>query len=210
MPLQNRVTPYGELIATPAKGLFMGNRGILHNEAGELTVKRWAHKSWVTCALSFKDYKRSPRQRNPNEYTELFFLDEATALAAGHRPCRQCRYHDFVSFVDCWARGNGAPSDISVKVIDNKLHEQRVTRARAKVFWSTDIAELPNGVFVELLSLPGTAWLVRDGELLQWTPEGYGQSQKRPGSMIVKVLTPESTVNAIRAGYVPGIALGEQ
>jgi len=104
MHLQNRVTPFGELISTPAKGSFMGNRGILHNVQGELTVKRWTTKRWITCALSFKKYAQHPRERKTDEYTALFFLDEATALAAGHRPCKQCRCAYFLKFVDCWRK----------------------------------------------------------------------------------------------------------
>lgn len=204
MPLQNRVTPFGGLIATPAKGTFMGNRGILHDEHGDLGVKRWGHKSWVTCALSFKGYKRNPKERKPNEYTELFFLDEATALAAGHRPCGQCRYKDFVKFVECWARGNGKVENISVKDIDTKLHEDRTTRDRKQVTFSVQIDKLPDGVFVTLEDAPGTAWLLWNGQLLKWLPEGYGERRQIPSGEVT-VLTPESTVKAIAAGYRPHV-----
>lgn len=205
MHLQNRITPFGELISTPAKGAFMGNRGILHDENGELTVKRWTHKSWVTCALSFKDYRRDPKIRKPNEYTELFFLDEATALAAGHRPCGQCRYKDFVRFVECWAKGNGKSDKISIKEIDAQLHIERVTRSRDQVTYSAMIDSLPDGVFVTLEESPAIVWLLWSGQLLQWQPDGYSECCQIPVGKMVTVLTPESTVNTIAAGYRPNV-----
>ena len=205
MSLMNRVNPFGELFETPAKGLFMGNRGILHDKEGELTSKRWAHKSWVTCALNFKDYKRTPKKRNPSEYTELFFLDEATAMAAGHRPCGQCRYKDFVRFIECWAKGNGLSDSISVKDVDTQLHKDRVTRSREKVIRSEPIDDMPDGVFIELADEPGTAWLLWNGELLKWQEKGYGERRKRQVGLVVRVLTPESNVNAIAEGYRPHV-----
>ena len=207
MHLQNRVDPYGELIRTHAKGLFMGNRGILHDCYGELTAKRWANKSWITCALSFKDYRRNPKERKPNEYTELFFLDEATALAAGHRPCSQCRHKDFVRFVEYWAKGNGVPEDLSIKDIDAKLHGERVTRSREKVTYRALVDTLPDGVFVELSSEPATAWLIWHDRLHKWQSDGYGEQRPKPAGTEVVVLTPESTVNAIAAGYCPHVKL---
>jgi len=205
MNLQNRVTPFGELIATPAKGLFMGNRGILHDEHGSLTNRRWTHKSWVTCALSFKGYHRTPRKRIQNEYTELFFLDEATALAAGHRPCGHCRYKDFVRFVEYWTKGNGFLPDMSAKDIDARLHAERVNRFREKITYPARIDDLPNGVFIEFNAEPTIAWLLWNAELLKWQPEGYWERRAKPGGKEVVVLTPKSTVNAIVAGYSPHV-----
>lgn len=207
MPLQNRVTPFGELIATPAKGTFMGNRGIFHDEHGELTVKRWSHKSWVTCALSFKDYKRSPNVRTPNNYTELFFLDEATALAAGHRPCRQCRYKEFVTFVAMWTEANDLPADTMVEVIDKRLHAERVTRLREKITYKAQIDDLPNGVFVAFSAAPLTAWLLWNDAMFEWRPDGYGDRRGKPRNISVDVLTPRSILNAIKVGYVPKVAM---
>ena len=206
MPLQNRVTPFGDFIATPAKGIFMGNRGILHDEQGNLGVKRWGHKSWVTCVLSFKEgYKRNPKERKHNEYTELFFLDEATALAAGHRPCGQCRHKDFVKFVGCFAEGNDHSLDISVKEVDLKLHSDRTSYSGEKIRYSEQIDNLPDGVFVVLNEVPGIAWLLWSGELLKWTPEGYGERREIPCGEMVTVLTPQATVNAIAVGYRPHV-----
>ena len=207
MHLQNRVTPFGDQTSHSARGMFMGNRGILHNKQGDLTAKRWANKSWVTCALSFKDYRRKPKERKPNEYTELFFHDEATALAAGHRPCGQCRYKDFVRFVEYWARGNGKPEEISIKVVDAKLHGERVTRSREKVTYSALLDTLPDGVFVELNDEPATAWLIWHDRLHRWQSDGYGEQRMKPLGTKVAVLTPESTVNAIVAGYHPQVKL---
>lgn len=206
MPLQNRMTPFGELITTPAKGTFMGNRGILHDENGDLGVKRWGHKSWVTCTLNFKEgYKRNPKERKPNEYTELFFLDEATALAAGHRPCRQCRLKDFDKFVGCFAEGNGHSLDIYIKEVDLKLHSDRTSSAREKKTYCDQIDHLPDGVFVVLNGVPDIAWLLWSGELLKWTPEGYSERREISCGEMVTVLTPKSTVNAIAAGYRPHV-----
>lgn len=205
MPLKNRVSPFGELIAVSAKGTFMGNRGILHDGKGVLTDKRWTHKSWVTCALNFKDYKRTPKTRNPNEYTELFFLDEATALAAGHRPCGQCRHKDFIKFVECWAKGNGKPESLSIKEIDAQLHIDRVERSRKQVTYHAQIDELPDGVFIELEMQPATAWLIWNGQLLKWLPDGYEERRPKPSGTQVTVLTPEPTVKAIAAGYRPHV-----
>jgi len=201
MCLQNRMTPFGELIATPARGLFMGNRGILHNEHGDLTNKRWTHKSWVTCTLNEKGYKRTPKARKPNEYTELFFLDEATALAAGHRPCGQCRRKDFVRFVECWIAGNEQPEETTIKQIDTQLHAERVSTQT----YSALIDELPNGVFVTLEAEPETAWLLWNGELLKWEANGYSERRKKIDGTSVTLLTPLSTVNAIAAGYTPHV-----
>lgn len=183
----------------------MGNRGILYDKHGELTAKRWAHKSWVTCALSFKGYKRDPKTRNPNEYTELFFLDEATALAAGHRPCGQCRHKDFIRFVECWAKGNGKADSISIKEIDAQLHTDRVERSRKQITYPSQIDDLPDGVFIELESESKKAWLIWCGQLLRWHPDGYGERRPSPVGTIVTVLTPESTVKAITAGYRPHV-----
>lgn len=205
MPLQNRVNPFGNFIATPAKGTFIGNRGILHDEHGVLTAKRWTHKSWVTCSLSFKDYRRNPKERKPNEYTELFFLDEATALAAGHRPCGQCRHKDFDRFVDSWAKGNGSSAEISIKVIDTKLHENRVTRSRDQITYPAQIDDLPDGVFIELESGSETAWLIWCDQLLRWQPDGYKERLQKPVGITVTVLTPEPTVKTIAAGYRPHV-----
>ena len=155
--------------------------------------------------MVFKDYKRTPKIRNPNEYTELFFLDEATSLSAGHRPCGQCRYKDYMRFIENWIKGNEKPPGTSIKDIDSQLHVERVTRIREKVTYLKYINELPEGVFVELEGEPGTSWLLWNGELLSWQPEGYGKRRPTPEGAIVNVLTPRSIVNTIFAGYRPHV-----
>ena len=146
----------------------------------------------------------------PNRYTELFFLDEATGLAAGHRPCSECRRGRFVAFRDAWAAGNVrtiGPKPIRVKVIDDKLHAERVGPDRSKQTYSANLDDLPDGVLVILGGLGGDAYLVKGHELLAWSPGGYRDRGRRPLGGIVTVLTPGSTVRAIRAGYVPEIIL---
>lgn len=127
MPRQNRVNPFGELIATSSHGLFMGNRGVLHNDQGQLTEKRWTHNHWIICLTKFKDRKRP--LMSPGCYTELFFTDEATALAAGHRPCAECRRKAYNHFKQAWIKGNSflnLPDKVDVDFIDKVLHEERV------------------------------------------------------------------------------------
>jgi hypothetical protein len=205
MPRQNRVTPYGEIIATPERGTFMGNRGILHDADGH--IKRpWQVKRWLVCVLQFRGRKRTVMA--PNRYTELFFLDEATALAAGHRPCAECRRAQFVQFCDAWnvARpGHGGSRRPNADEIDRQLHAERVAADRSKRCLVTALDELPDGVFVTVEEWGKRAYLVWGDRLLEWSPGGYGKRQVRPRSGQVTVLSPPSTVNAIRAGYVPEI-----
>src|SRR4051812_29585440 len=153
MPLQNRVTPFGELIADPARGLVYGNRGCLHDDAGRIR-RHHDGRRWIACRLRFKDWHRSPLLQ-PGRFTELFFLDEATAFAAGHRPCALCRREDYARFL---ALTGAAGAD----AIDARLHAERGRRHRA--------GDLPDGAFVER---DGEAWLVRGDALRRWTPAGY-------------------------------------
>lgn len=208
MPLQNRVTPFGELIATSARGTMMGNRGILHNASGELAEKRWTHQSWVACLLEFKGRKAVINA--PHSYTQLFFLDEATALAAGHRPCAECRREDFHRFRDAWLRGNpdsGLDDSSSIAAIDRVIHAQRVTRNREKIVWKASLRSLPDAVFVELSDRPGAAFLKWHGKLNEWRPDGYSDSVVMSEDSVVNVLTPQSIVAAIKAGYCPSVAV---
>ena len=208
MPLQNRVTPYGTLIATSAKGLFMGNRGVIHDKVGKLKDKHWQVKRWVTCDPNCDGQKRDPYNRQPKCYTELFFLDEATALAAGHRPCKQCRIDDFKAFVHAWCPGNGVQEDtFKVETLDNYLHDSRIDAEDKKITYQINCNDLPDGVFIELLDEPGTAWLLWNSEILQWRPEGYGERRPKPLNTVVVVLTPKSTVKAFDAGYRTSVRL---
>lgn len=195
MPRQNRVTPRGALIDA-GRGTFMGNRGCLHDDAGEF---RRAHRGrrWIICALEFKG-RRLPLA-DPGRNTQLFFLDEATALAAGHRPCGECRRAAFRAFVDAWAAGNpGALPDGARHIgdLDSVLHRQRTgPRERAT------LADLPDGTFVMVDGDP-RPHLVLGAALLPWGPYGYGAPLPRPAAT-VEVLTPRSTLYALRAGYRP-------
>ena len=208
MPRQNRVTPFGEIIPTPARGMLMGNRGILHDESGSLTKKRWTHQAWVTCRLEFKG--RTSPINAPHSYTQLFFVDEATALAAGHRPCAECRREDFQRFREAWLRGNpdaGLDPSSTIKSIDRVIHSQRVSRDLGKKTWKARLHQLPDGVFLVLAAQPETAYLKWKGSLYTWNPEGYGPPVPIPEDQEVTVLTPQSIAAAISAGFVPTVSL---
>jgi hypothetical protein len=152
--LQNRVTPAGEIVADPARGLFMGNRGILHDDAQRLGRVRWRHKSWITCLLDFKGRQRTIM--SPRRYTELFFLDEAVALAAGHRPCAECRRCRFSAFLDAWVAGTG--HDVpppKAPALDAALHAARLEPGtRRQRTYQVELAALPDGVFIRLEDAP--------------------------------------------------------
>jgi len=205
MSRRNRVTPFGEIVAVPERGTMMGNRGILHDAEGRIR-RPWQIKRWLVCVLEFKGRHRTVMA--PNRYTELFFLDEATSLAAGHRPCAECRHGRFLAFRDAWAAGNHqtiGSDPIRVGVIDNRLHAERVGPARSKRTDRANLDDLPDGVFVILGGRDGGACLIWGDELLAWSPGGYQERQRRPRGEVVTVLTPGSTVSAIRSGYVPEI-----
>jgi hypothetical protein len=200
--LQNRVDPWGNIIKTTARGAWMGNRGLLHDEYQ--TIRRpFKLKAWITCVLQFKGRHR--KVMSPRQYTELFFLDEATSFAAGHRPCFECRREDAKRFKSCWLKGNpeyGFNEDTPIGEIDNILHQERINRRGEKVSYEASIKDLPDGTFIEW---EGIACLVANNKIFPWSPFGYEKEQTLPEGQRVKVLTPRSTVNAIRAGYVPQI-----
>jgi hypothetical protein len=188
MPLRNRVTPFGELVADPARGLVYGNRGCLHDAAGEIR-RQWQVKRWIACRLEFRGRLRRPLLQ-PGRYTELFFLDEATALAAGHRACAECRREDYVRLTEIVG---GRADDI-----DARLHSERVD-GRGRRLHDAAFAELPDGAFVVHAGEP---WLVRGDELLRWTPAGYAERVTRPGGRAT-LLTPPTLVTVLRAGWRP-------
>jgi hypothetical protein len=194
MPRQNRVTPEGEILAVAARGLFMGNRGCLHDAGGNLGAARWRHPHWVCCVLAFKGRKRALMQ--PRRYTELFFLDEAVALAAGHRPCAECRRADYERFRAAFPGGPMAAPEM-----DRVLHAARVSRGRKHVFIS-DIRALPDGVYIKIPTR-SEALLLHASRLFPYAPEGYGAPIPRPLTGTVTVLTPRPTVAALAAGYRP-------
>ena len=185
VPLQNRVTPFGELVATPERGLVYGNRGCLHDDEGRIR-RRYATRRWIACRLEFRGWHRSPLMQ-PGRFTELFFLDEATAFAAGHRPCALCRRADYNRLVDLWRAGADA--------IDARLHEERLAGGERRLHPLS--RELPDGAFVVR---DGEAWLARGGELLRWTAGGYTDRATLRGDEAL--LTPPSLVELLRGGWV--------
>lgn len=205
MPLQNRVTPFGEIVATPARGMFMGNRGRLHDDRRHLRRQFTSETRWLICVTRFKDRKRTPM--TPGHYTELFFLDEATALAAGHRPCAECRHADFRRFKELWIAANrrtlgGGAANVSAERLDHHLQTERLNADGAKHSFQAKCDRLPDGVFVTLSSV-SDAWMLWNRRLHRWTPHGYEESRPIPVATLVDVLTPRSTVRAIAGGYVP-------
>jgi hypothetical protein len=204
-PLQNRVTPEGEIDATPHRGLMMGNRGgAFHLPDRTLGTRRWATKQWIACVLQFKGRHREVMQ--PNAYTELFFLDEATALAAGHRPCFECRRADAERFAELWARAQGRSQRERAPALDEALHAERLDRRGGKRTFRARRADLPSGAFVRYgLAGQGTRpCLVVGDNLLAWHPSGYA-SLISPAALgeELEVLTPRSIVAVLSAGYRP-------
>lgn len=197
MPLQNRVTPTGDIIVTPHRGLFTGNRGIIHDPATKtLLKKRWSSPAWITCLCEFRGWRRPVMARR--SWTELFFLDEATAFAAGHRPCFFCRRDDARRFRAAWEAGNGT-SGISAKTMDAVLHRERLHRGRKRLHplpmpW----ADLPDGAMVQQGE---DSFLVTQGRVLLWSPAGYAGVERQLDD--AKLLTPPSTLRALDAGYQP-------
>jgi len=204
MPLQNRVTPEGEIIAHAARGLMMGNRGgAFHDERQVLGRRRWVSRQWICCVLSFKDRRRQVMA--PGRYTELFFLDEATALAAGHRPCFECRRHDSLRFAAIWAAvhgGNGNGRAMAPEM-DRALHAERIDTKGAKVTYVARLGDLPDGAFVRLGRQPHLVW---KNQLFPWMPEGYAPPIPLLSDVAsAEVLTPRSIVAVLRGGFVPGV-----
>ena len=183
MPFQNRVTPLGELVATPERGLVYGNRGRLHDEQGAIR-RQWQLRRWISCRLEFRGRYRPGGPMAPNRYTGLFFLDDATALAAGHRPCAECRNPDYRSFLALTGAG-GADE------LDDRLHDERLGPKPER-----DVATLPDGAFV---LVDGEPWLVAGGELARWTPAGY--AERRPAAGRAPLVTPETSVRVLAAGW---------
>src|SRR5215470_6646161 len=203
MPLQNRVTPSGEIVADPSRGLLMGNRGCLHGQGRTLGVSRWRSKLWICCLLDFKGVQRDPMP--PGRWTALFFLDEATALSAGHRPCAYCRRPDYLAFTQAWRAARHLPRSPLAADMDAALHAERTDRYRRKLSYRAQAAELPDGVMVRIGGEPG---LLIGGQACPWSFRGYGAPPASPspftaGPGEVEVLTPPSIVAAITAGYRP-------
>jgi len=197
--LQNHVDPFGTLIRSAARGTMMGNRGgALHNPEREI-VRSYKSKRWITCVLEFRGRHRAVM--SPNRYTELFFLDEAVASAAGHRPCAECRRVQYNAFRAAWRLAHRLDQSPFAGQIDADLHPARIDNC-GKVTHIAELRTLPDGCFVQI---EGSAYLVLNDRLLLWTPEGYTRSRPRPTDLRVTVLTPEPIARCFREGYRPQI-----
>ncbi|MGE3149084.1 MAG: hypothetical protein AB7K04_08465 [Pseudorhodoplanes sp.] len=192
MPLQNRVDPFGDLIAVEARGLLLGNRGgRFHRDDRTLGRRRFASRQWICCVLDFKGRHRDVWGRG---YTELFFLDEVTAFAAGHRPCFECRRKEALAFAALFPA-----RDARAAAMDRILHTERLD-GREKRMHARAIDALPDGIFIHD---NGYAFALRGDALLPWTPSGYGKPRKRPRGATMRVLTPPSIAAVLAAGYAP-------
>ena len=207
MPLQNRVTPFSTIEAVECRGLVMGNRGCLHDGNRVLRSQGWRTKSWIICSLSWKDRRRELMK--PRSWTELFFLDEAVALAAGHRPCGYCRRDDYRKFLTCWAAGTGWNQARPPRQpdVDARLHAERIDRQGRQRHHDARLDRLQDGCFVLLPNHPTqddpTPWLVWGARLYPWSHAGYGPPVERPAGVTACAITPASTVAALAAGYSP-------
>jgi len=206
LPLQNRVDPYGTLHAVAARGAWMGNRGVLHDESKRI-VALWRLKRWITCALKFKDRHRLVFA--PRRWSELFFLDEATAFAAGHRPCGECQHDRLNEFRAAWMSVNAdllASSASRIDEIDKVLHIERIARCGGKQTYLAQLDTLPSGTFVEYRHAPHLLW---NGSLRPWSFNGYGAPTKAHANEVV-VLTPKSIVRVFQSGLLPQVHASAQ
>jgi hypothetical protein len=198
MPLPNGVDPWGHIHPICPAASWMGNRGILHDDNGTI-IRPWQHRAWITCALHYKERNRKPLMQ-PHRYSELFFLDEATAFSAGHRPCAECRNKQYRAFKAAWLACGQAEATTSTE-IDKILHSERTVPGKGKRTFQASLAALPVGA---MFALGGSAYVQSPRGPLKWTPTGY----KAPETHIlvaedVEVLTPPSVLHVFRAGYVP-------
>ena len=199
MPLENRVGPFGNIFRTSARGTMMGNRGgALHNSNREI-VRAYKSRRWITCVLEFRGRHRTVMSEG--RYTELFFLDEAVAFAAGHRPCAECRRERYNAFRNAWRGRHRQPDLPMADQMDLELHGARIDKGQ-KVTYNASLNSLPDGCFVQV---GGCAHLVWEDALLLWTPEGYTKRDTRPKGLTVTVLTPEPIVECFREGYKPEV-----
>jgi hypothetical protein len=198
MPLQNRVTPFGDIVAIDQRGLFTGNRGIIHDVASKtLLNRRWSNKAWITCTLDYKGVRREVMARR--SWTELFFLDEAVAFAAGHRPCFACRRAVAEAFRTAWANARGMQTLPSAPEMDAILHDERLDHRHKRIHPLTmPIGDLPDGAVVVRND---AAFTVVKGRGYRWSYSGYGAAQPLPHAD--GLLTPPSALNAMLAGYRP-------
>jgi hypothetical protein len=209
MPLQNRVNPFSVITAVSERGGWTGNRGVIHNNSKEI-VRHYAVKYWITCVLNYKGKRREVM--SPNRWTELFFLDEATAFSAGHRPCGFCRYADFKKFKTLWLEANGfrygLAENTKIDIIDGYIHRERLDDNGNQKTFNAVLETLPSGTFIafDVLSNP---YLWYNHKLFEWSFKGYIELHSFQKNQEVLVLTPLSYVNVFRAGYIPQVAIGE-
>lgn len=201
MPLQNRVDPWGTLTKHSSRSAtLMGNRGIIHNKDKEI-ISKWKSKAWIACLKEFGNIKREVFSEG--SYSELFFLDEATAFSAGHRPCAFCQRQRFNDFISHWRIGNNIDGEIKAPEIDKQIHNDRVTAGKEKNTFQERLGNLPIGTFFERSNL---AILIESpGRFLVWSFDGYLKALEISDDVIVNVLTPASIVNTFKSGFVPKI-----
>ena len=201
MPLQNRVTPLGELVADPARGLVYGNRGCLHDDSGRIR-RHHNGRRWIACRLRFRGWHRSPLLQ-PGRFTELFFLDEATAFAAGHRPCALCRREDYNRYGSIWEELH--PGQRGADAIDAQLHAERLEAGTSRQrHHEVELDDVPDGAFV---LRDGKPWLVAGTALRLWTPAGYAEPVRRETCAPAMLVTPPSLVDVLRGGWEPVVPL---
>jgi hypothetical protein len=205
MPLQNRVNPFSRLFATPERGAWTGNRGVIHN-AEKKIVRNHAIKAWICCVLDYKDFRR--QVMSPNRWTELFFLDEATAFAAGHRPCGFCRHPDFKRFKNLWLLANGDRCGLAIgskmEAIDAVIHQERLDSDGLQQTFKATLSDLPDGTFISFGDLT-QAYLWHRNQLFAWSFVGYTKVLSFDNQQVVTVLTPQSYIAVFKAGYVPQV-----
>lgn len=198
MALQNRVRPDGEIVASPQRGTLMGNRGgKLHDPETRTLVRTQSSRQWISCVLKFKSRQRQVMGAG---YTELFFLDEVTALAAGHRPCFECRRNDALAFRSAWQIAHQLASPPSAPDMDRHLAAERRRKGGGKITWTCKPGSLADGVMVRV---DGEILAVRDRKFRLWTPAGYGACIPIDLNLAVEVLTPPSIARILHAGYQP-------
>lgn len=204
--MQNRINPFGNIIETPHRGAWTGNRGVIHNDKKQI-IRAFKSKAWITCALEFKGMKRIVM--SPNRWTELFFLDEATAFAAGHRPCAYCRRTDFNQFKALWLKANRELfelADEKMTTIDAVLQEERLKKNGAKKVHSAPLLSLPDGVIFCFKNDKTKPFLIYKNHLFEWHESGYLSAMKMPEiNDEVSVLTPLSIINVFKQNYVPQV-----
>lgn len=207
MPLQNRVTPEGEIEAVPQRGTMFGNRGgCFHTSEQTLLRRHFASKQWICCVLAFKGRKRHPLMQ-PGRYTELFFLDEATAIAAGHRPCFECRRPDAMRFAELWNAALGLGGRAAAPAMDDQLQRERIDGQGRKIVTAMRAGDLPDFSFVRIGGLVG---MKQDERILPWSFDGYKRARRLAAETTVETLTPAGIVSVLRQGYKPQIHISAE